>query len=161
VRGRGADVISSTGEYALRAAVYLAQHRDAPQTTAKIAEGTKVPAGYLSKILQQLVRGEIASSLRGAHGGFVLLHDPDAVTVWDVLTAVGAAPERIETCPLGIERHEGLCPVHRLVDDAVAEAQRCFSSATLATLVSSVDGMTALCEVAPALGLPARGGSRR
>ena len=150
-------MISSTGEYALRAAVYLAQHRDAPQTTARIAEGTKVPAGYLSKILQQLVRGEIAESLRGAHGGFKLLGEPDTVTVWDVLTAVGAAPERIVTCPLGVEGHEELCPVHRLVDDAVAHAQRCFSSATLATLVSTVDGVSALCEVAPPLTLSAKG----
>ena len=145
----------------MRAAVYLAQHRDAPQTTARIADGTKVPAGYLSKILQQLVRGEIAASLRGAHGGFVLLQDPGVVTVWDVLTAVGAAPERIETCPLGIERHEGLCPVHRLVDDAVAQAQLCFSAATLATLVSSVDGVSALCEVAPALGFSSKEGTRQ
>ena len=141
----------------MRAAVYLAQHRDAPQTTARIAEGTKVPAGYLSKILQHLVRGKIAESLRGTHGGFVLVGEPEMVTVWDVLTAVGAAPERILTCPLGVEGHEGLCPVHRLVDDAVAQAQRCFSSATLATLVRTVDGVSALCEVSPALVLPAEG----
>ena len=145
----------------MRAAVYLAQHRDAPQTTARIAECTKVPAGYLSKILQQLVRGEIAESLRGAHGGFLLLPEPDAVTVWDVLTAVGAAPERIVTCPLGVEGHERLCPVHRLVDDAVAHAQSCFSSATLAMLVSTVDGVSALCEVAPALMVPAERVAKR
>ncbi|MDK2972781.1 MAG: Rrf2 family transcriptional regulator, nitric oxide-sensitive transcriptional repressor [Candidatus Sumerlaeota bacterium] len=139
-------MISTTGEYALRAAVYLAQHYDAPQTTAQIAEGTRVPQGYLSKILQAMVRRDLVTSQRGLGGGFVLIREPREVTVLEVLASVDAAPERIRKCPLGLEGHTKLCPVHRLVDEAIAHAETAFESADLESLSRSTRGVRALCE---------------
>ena len=139
-------MISTTGEYALRAAVYLAQHHPLPQTTALIAEGTKVPSGYLSKILQSMVRAELIHSQRGLHGGFTLLREPKDISVLEVLASVGAAPRRIHKCPLGLEGHVKLCPVHSLVDEAVAHAEKAFSGADLEELSRSTDGSVPLCE---------------
>mgnify|MGYP006310924871 CR=1 FL=1 len=140
------DVISTTGEYALRAAVFLAQHHPDPQTTALIAEGTKVPSGYLSKILQAMVRAELVHSQRGLHGGFTLVRDPEVISVLDVLSSVSAAPRRIEKCPLGIEGHRELCPVHSLVDQSVAQARDAFAGANLELLTESTQGSKPLCE---------------
>lgn len=139
-------VISTTGEYALRAAVYLAQHHPNPQTTALIAEGTKVPSGYLSKILQSMVRAELIHSQRGLHGGFTLMREPADITVLEVLASVDAAPQRIQKCPLGLKGHVSLCPVHRLVDEAVEHAQKAFSKANLEDLSRSTRGSKPLCE---------------
>ena len=139
-------MISTTGEYALRATVFLAQHHPSPQTTAQIAEGTKVPSGYLSKILQAMVRAELVHSQRGLHGGFTLIGEPKAISVLDVLMSVGAAPERIRKCPLGLKGHAKLCPVHKLVDEAVEHAEKAFSSATLDELSRSTRGSVPLCE---------------
>jgi hypothetical protein len=64
---RGAAVIiSRTAEYALRAVVHLAAGEDesASQTVGQIAEGTRVPAGYLAKVLQSLSRSGIIVSQR-------------------------------------------------------------------------------------------------
>ena len=139
-------VISTTGEYALRASVFLAQHHPDPQTTAIIAEGTKVPAGYLSKILQSMVRHDLIHSQRGLHGGFTLQRPPAEITVLDVLASVDAAPQRIKKCPLGLKGHVKLCPVHSLVDDAVAHAEKAFASSNLEVLSKSTQGSTPLCD---------------
>ena len=139
-------MISTTGEYALRAAAYLSQHDGEPQTSAQIAEGTKVPQGYLSKVLQQLVRAGLVSSQRGIHGGFVLARPTAEITVLDVLRAVDSAPARITKCPLGIEEHAGLCPVHKLVDEAMAAIEAAFAASNLETLMRSATSDSGLCE---------------
>lgn len=139
-------MISTTGEYALRAAVYLAQHIDNPQTTALIAEGTKVPQGYLSKVLQQMVRAELIGSQRGLHGGFVLARPAAEISVLDVLKAVDAAPQRIHKCPLGIPGHLRLCQVHKLIDESTAIIEKAFAAADLESLSRSARGVKALCE---------------
>ena len=138
-------MISTTGEYALRAAIYLAQHHGTPQTTAQIAGGTKVPQGYLSKILQALVRGGLLRGQRGLGGGFVLLADPEEVTVLDVLRAVDSAPKRIKRCPLGLTGHVRLCPLHHLVDEAIGETEEAFRKANLKDMLSSTQGVQPLC----------------
>jgi Rrf2 family protein len=127
-------MISTTGEYALRAAVFLARHHEAPQTTSLIAHGTGVSQGYLSKLLQSLVRAQLIQSQRGLHGGFVLARSANDITVLDILKAVDAAPRRIARCPLGYSSHMHLCPLHRLLDEAVANVERAFSQSTLEEL---------------------------
>ena len=47
-------MLSQTVEYALRAVVHLAMRAPEPQTTAAIADVTKVPPAYLAKVLQGL-----------------------------------------------------------------------------------------------------------
>lgn len=138
-------MISTTGEYALRAAVFLAFREGTPQTAAVMAEGTQIPQGYLSKIMQQLVRGGLVKSQRGLHGGFVLARPAGEITVFDVLDAVGAAPARIVRCPLGIAGHEKLCPVHKLVDEAAGHAEKAFRATSLRQLARSTGGVTPLC----------------
>jgi Rrf2 family protein len=139
-------MISTTGEYALRASVFLAQYEGAPQTTVQIAEATQIPRGYLSKVMQSLVRADLVNSQRGLHGGFVLARPASQITVLDILAAVDAAPERITKCPLGLKGHTSLCPVHRLMDEAIAQVEKAFRSADLAALSRSVRGVKALCE---------------
>ncbi len=139
-------MITTTGEYALRAAVFLAQHADKPQTSAEIARGTRVPQSYLSKILQLMVRGLVISSQRGLHGGFVLARPAAEVSVLEVLRAVDSAPVRINQCPLGLAGHTCLCPLHRLLDEAMAAAEEAFAGANLEALSRSVDGVRPLCE---------------
>jgi Rrf2 family nitric oxide-sensitive transcriptional repressor len=140
-------MISQTSEYALRAIVWLADHSSKPQTTHDIAQSTKVPAGYLSKVLQSLGRSQLVQSQRGLHGGFVLARDAESITVLDVINAVDPI-RRIESCPLKLESHgTHLCPLHRRIDDAIASIEQAFGDTTIAELLAEPNTSRPLCDV--------------
>jgi Rrf2 family nitric oxide-sensitive transcriptional repressor len=129
-------VFSQTAEYALRVVVFLGTLRHQPATTSQIAAATRVPAGYLSKILQSLSRARIVRSQRGLGGGSVLARDPALLTVYDVVSAIAPLP-RIGTCPLGLASHgTRLCPLHKRLDNAMALVEQAFRKSTIADMLS-------------------------
>jgi Rrf2 family iron-sulfur cluster assembly transcriptional regulator len=66
-------MLSTTGEYALRAVLYIAQQSvDRPTPANEVAEALSLPQNYLSKTLNRLAREGILESLRGPRGGFRL-----------------------------------------------------------------------------------------
>src|SRR4051794_16199727 len=104
---------------------------DDPQVATSIAEKTRVPAGYLSKVLQALGRAGLVHAQRGPGGGWILAHSPDAISILDVVNAVDPM-QRITTCPLGLSAHgKTLCPLHRKLDDALAHVEEAFRSTSL------------------------------
>jgi Rrf2 family protein len=127
-------MFSQTTEYALRAVVYLAAQGGAARTIQQIAEATRVPANYLSKVMQSLRRAGLVGSQRGLHGGFTLGVPPGELTVYDVVQAVERI-RRIERCPLGLEDHINLCPLHRRLDQAMAMVERALRQSTIAELL--------------------------
>jgi len=139
-------MISQTSEYALRAVVYLAQVGGGPCVAQDIAEATKVPVGYLHKILRMLSKARILVAQRGVGGGFALAKVPTAISVMDVLRATDSAMERIERCPLGIKGHTSLCSLHRMLDEAIADAEQRFSGTSLADLLNESGPSKPLCE---------------
>lgn len=141
-------LFSQTAEYALRATVWLADTPTTPRTTQEIAEVTKVPAGYLSKVMQALGRAGIVTSQRGLGGGFLLTRTPEDLTILDIINAVDTV-QRIHTCPLSIKSHDKkLCPLHRKLDDAMTSMEKAFATTSLAELVNSNGKIRPLCEAA-------------
>lgn len=141
-------LISQTSEYALRAVVHLAQHNEkGPAAAQEIARATKVPLGYLQKVLRMLARDGILTAQRGVGGGFMLAKVPSAISVLDVLKATDTEVNRIERCPLGIKGHTRLCALHRLLDQEIAHAERTFATTSIADLVSENDDVRPLCQV--------------
>ncbi|HZZ71354.1 MAG TPA: Rrf2 family transcriptional regulator [Pirellulales bacterium] len=139
-------MFSQTVEYALRAAVFLASKIGAPQTNEQISAATLVPAAYLSKVLQNLSRGGIVQAQRGKHGGFSLARSPRELTILEVVTAVDPI-ERIRTCPLGLKAHGvRLCPLHKRLDNALAEVERAFASTTLFEILAEPTKSVPLCK---------------
>lgn len=141
-------MFSQTVEYALRAVVYLASRAPESCTTAQIAEATRVPKDYLSKILQGLARGGIVRTQRGVGGGVSLAREPADLTILDVVNAV--EPEsvrRITTCPLGLKTHGvRLCPLHKRLDNAIAMVEKAFRDTTLAEVLAEPSASVPLCE---------------
>jgi len=139
-------MLSQTVEYALRAAVYLAGRMKVPQTNEQIAIATKVPAAYLAKVLQSLNRAGLVQAQRGVRGGFTLARAPGELTILEVVNAVDPI-QRIRTCPLGLKSHGvRLCPLHKRLDDAMAEVERAFSDSTLAEILDEPTKSIPLCE---------------
>jgi len=142
------SVISPTAEYALRAIVALAQRPVGAMVTPEIAAITKVPPGYLAKVLQVLGRAGLVVSKRGLGGGFTLARPPEEISVLDVVNAIDPI-RRIERCPLGIEDHGSqLCPLHRRVDDVIAAVEHCFAGSTIASLMGAPGWSSPLCQPA-------------
>ena len=139
-------MISKTAEYALRAMTFLAQGAPAARTVREIHEGTRVPEGYLSKVMQALTRAGLVRSQRGLHGGFALARIPAELTILEVVNAVDPL-SRIRSCPLGIATHgENLCPMHRRLDDAIAMVEGAFRDSTLAELLAEPSDSKPLCD---------------
>lgn len=139
-------MISQTAEYALRAMVFLAM-RSSAATGQEIAETTKVPPGYLSKIMQQLVKSRLVHSQRGIGGGFVLAKPSSDISILDVVNAVDPI-ERLTSCPLGIDSHGfNLCPLHKRLSQATATVEAAFAQSRLSELVE--ESQSPLCASIP------------
>jgi len=140
-------MFSQTVEYALRAVLHLAAVSPETQTTGEIAEVTKVPIAYLSKVLQGLRNEGILKSQRGVGGGISLIKSPDQLTILDVVNAVEPI-QRIMTCPLGLEAHgEHLCPLHQRMDDALKSMEDAFRTTTLAEVLADPNPSVPLSNV--------------
>lgn len=129
-------MFSNTVEYALRAIVHLAHEAPAARTTAQIAEATRVPKDYLSKILQDLAEVGIVRTQRGVGGGISLAKSPEELTILDVVNAIDPIV-RYTTCPLKLPNHgANLCPLHRRMDEAMAAVEEAFRKSTLAEVLA-------------------------
>ncbi len=142
-------MISQTTEYALRAVVWLAANPDKPLTAQQIAEATRVPAGYLAKVLQGLSRAGLLHSQRGLGGGFTLARAPGQLTMWEVVQAVDPL-RRITECPLGFEAHSDvLCPLHEQLDQAIAAIEKMFTACKISKLIDPSNPSSPLCAYTP------------
>jgi Rrf2 family transcriptional regulator, nitric oxide-sensitive transcriptional repressor len=144
---KGGRVFSQTAEYALRAVVHLADQRPSARTTFQIAEATKVPPAYLSKVLQALKRAGVVHSQRGVGGGIMLARSPSELTILDVVNAVDPL-QRIHQCPLGLPSHGvHLCALHRRMDQALAMVEDAFRATTLAEVLAEPNRSAPLCDI--------------
>jgi Rrf2 family protein len=140
-------MISQTAEYALRSVVVLGSSDGTPLTTRQIAEQTRVPSGYLSKVLQALGRAGLVQAQRGLYGGFVLARALDELTILDVINAVDPL-ERIDHCPLGLAAHRArLCALHRRLDEGIAQIEELFAGTTIKQLLNEDKRQKPLCDV--------------
>ena len=78
---------TESGRYALRAMTFMGSRGDpfAPVSAAEVAKEEGIPPHYLAKVLQDLVKGEVLTSVRGRGGGFMLSRPPDKIFVVEVL----------------------------------------------------------------------------
>lgn len=153
-------MFSQTVEYALRIAVWLATQGGEPRTTRQIAEATRIPAGYLSKVLQNLGRSRIVDGQRGLGGGFTLAVAPDELTPLDIINAVDPI-KRIKRCPLRLKSHSsGLCPLHHRLDEAMALIEKGLGETKISDLIEGTSSASPFCEGRSSRARTARRGRR-
>lgn len=138
-------MISKTAEYALRAVTCLAGNEDKPLSADVLAEITKVPRRYLTRVMQDLAAADLVGSRSGPGGGYILAIPTNKLTILDVVNAVSPL-ERIKSCPLGLDSHTSLCPLHAELDKAYAATEAAFSAVTIQQLVESTSPIIPLCE---------------
>ena len=102
-------IVSRSADYALRAMVFLARldsHRFVPAN--EIANEMGTPPFLLSRILQQLVKGDLLASMKGHHGGFKLQRPPETISVFEIIRCVDGpvvVHECASNCGLSFDCH--------------------------------------------------------
>ena len=139
-------MLSKTAEYALRAVTCLAANGQQALSADVLAEKTKVPRRYLTRVMQDLAAAGLVDSRSGPGGGYLVARAIGDLTILDVVNAV-APLERITSCPLGLSSHTTLCPLHSELDKAYAATEAAFAGVTIKRLVRSTSPNAPLCEV--------------
>jgi Rrf2 family protein len=82
--------VSTKGDYGIRAVIELAHHWGDPKPTqsAEIAARQAIPESYLEQLLTALRRAGFVRSVRGPQGGHILIRDPGALPVSEVIEAL-------------------------------------------------------------------------
>jgi len=141
-------MLSKTTEYALRAVTCLASEAacgKTPSSAEEVAGITKIPRRYLHRVMQNLATAGLVESRCGSHGGYLLAKPADSITILDVVDAVEPMG-RICNCPLNLQSHTSLCPLHTELDRAYAATEEAFTKVTIANLLNSTDPIIPLSE---------------
>ena len=80
--------ISTTAHYGLMAAGYLAEQADEGWVMAEtISAKYDIPAAYLVKIMQHMVKANVLRSKRGPKGGYALARPAKEITLLEIIEA--------------------------------------------------------------------------
>jgi Rrf2 family protein len=101
--------ITSKGEYAAKAVLYLAQKHPAIVPIQEIAKQHRIPLKYLEQILLMLKNAGLLRSRRGIKGGYQLAKPPGSITVGAVVTAVDGNFAQTG-CPDTVQPGDYQCP---------------------------------------------------
>ena len=86
--------LTQRNQYALRAIVELAKRVGAgPVKVSEIAEAQAIPRRFLEVILGQLKGSGLVTAKRGYHGGYILLREPNQITVGTVIRFLQGEPD--------------------------------------------------------------------
>ena len=129
-------------DYGLRGMLYMArQPLGQVCLVSQVAAAEELPESYLAKIFQDLARGRLLISHRGAKGGFSLVDDPQEINLLQIIEAV-EGPIALAPC---LDIREGcdrvnLCEIYDALDSAQAQMISVLESTTLADLVAKPNG---------------------
>lgn len=124
-------MFSKACEYGIRAVIYIVakskiDHRVGIRDICKEIEA---PEHFTAKILQNLSRIGLVSSVKGPHGGFYIEEDAEDIRLIDIVSAIDG--NRLFTgCGLGFKECSEArpCPIHddfkKLRDDLTAMLER-------------------------------------
>jgi Rrf2 family protein len=140
----GSVKVSTRGDYASRALLSLALHREAGPTSVRdIAERTGLPQPYLEQILLALKGAGLVRSKRGVGGGYVLAREPREITLGQIVSAVDGpivAGDFGEPHQNGACDHEGQCVLLAVWSDVGDYMRNFLDSFTLADMVDRARG---------------------
>ena len=130
-------MLSQTAEYALRAAVLLAQSpAGASASVGELAEALELPQNYLSKTLNTLARTGVLVSTRGKRGGFRLARPAGEISLLDIVDPFDRLGDR-PACLMGKGEcsEADACAAHHAWKSVSAQVHAFFQQTTVADLV--------------------------
>ncbi len=107
-------IYSKSCEYAIRSLIYLATQPEGQYCTIQeISHHQNIPTHFLGKLLQQLGKYNLVTSLKGRTGGFSLAIPAAEITLLKVIEHVDGL-NNLNRCIIGLGECacELSCPVH-------------------------------------------------
>jgi Rrf2 family transcriptional regulator, iron-sulfur cluster assembly transcription factor len=142
-------IFSKACEYGIRAAIYIAVNSldDKRSSLKDIASEIGSPEAYTAKILQQLVKGGIIESVKGASGGFEIDSKTlNRIRLEDIVISIdGGFDETI--CVLGLKEcsQKHPCPVHDKYKHIKSDLRSMLQNTTLREMSAGLkSGLTCL-----------------
>ena len=128
--------LSTKGRYAVTAMMDLAIHYgQGPVTLADISENQDISLSYLEQLFARLKKCNLVVGLRGPGGGYRLSRRPDAISVADVITAIGEGIDAT-LCAGGEDCQDGeQCLTHELWSRLGQEIYDFLNGITLASFL--------------------------
>ena len=132
--------LSKKAEYALMAAKYMALKNHSGFSTAKeISKSYQIPYQLVAKVLQNLVKSDIAVSAKGVNGGFSLARKANTISLIDIIRAVETNFKIVDCMQANSSsadcKHFDCCKIK----DPLAEVQRkidkVFNETTIANIL--------------------------
>ncbi|MDH5414280.1 MAG: Rrf2 family transcriptional regulator [Flavobacteriaceae bacterium] len=111
-------MLSKSSKYAIRAVLYLSINSDENKklSPTDIAEAIEIPAPFIAKILQELTKRGLISSLKGRGGGFYLNEKNKKNSLISIVDSIDGI-EKFQECMLGLAVCSDLnpCPIHHTI----------------------------------------------
>ena len=132
-------MLSNTTKYAVRALIYLELYSTSEKKVGikKIAAELDLPAPFLGKILQMLVKHHLLDSTKGPHGGFYLKKPAIDITLMSVVEIIDGKGT-FDQCVIRTTPCDGksFCSMHHKLAPLRRDIKILFSTETIADLVS-------------------------
>ncbi len=108
-------MLGKTSEYAIRSLVYIfIQNQEGKRPGFKeISKNIDSPEQFTAKILQNLARAELISSMKGRGGGFFFDQPSVPLTLFEVIS-ISEGEKFFSKCGFGLKRcnADNPCPLH-------------------------------------------------
>ncbi|WP_419867979.1 RrF2 family transcriptional regulator [Chryseobacterium sp. CT-SW4] len=115
-------IFSQTCQYAIKACMILALEKRKIGIN-EISKQIGTPAPFTSKILQELTRNGLISSVKGRGGGFYLSEEQfETLTIKDIFDHF-EDKDFLTACLLGLQKCTGVnpCPIHHIAAEIKAK----------------------------------------
>ena len=129
--------ISTKGRYGLRTLMDIATHQPkGPVNLNDMAERQGISAKYLWQIVNLLKTAGFVRGTRGPKGGYVLIRDPNSITLLDVIQVLEGPVSLVECVddPAFCDRTEN-CVAHTVWSDVSQAVRSALSGITLAEIL--------------------------
>lgn len=133
-------MFSTSCHYGLQAMMFIARNYPGGENIelSKISDEHDIPKHFLSKILQQLVRGKLLNSMKGPSGGYKLARHPFDITLIEIVEIIDGL-DVFHECGMGFKQcdNENPCPIHNEYKEIRDKVKHLFVTKTLGELTDN------------------------
>lgn len=124
--------LSNTSEYALRILIYMGKDVQRMYSAKQLVEALKISDKYLRRLMTDLTKSGIISSIQGRDGGYMIAKKPEEIKLADIIEAIEGM-DKYTGCLLGFENcsDENPCALHSSLGNIRQEFFRVFTQKSL------------------------------